>query len=96
MALPASTATQPSPSATAEQPVQGTESLRSSDEFPSNKENNHGGPPGGTRLSLAAGKQSVHAHDSSDADVVSEHIMAQEAMYALQVMTFTLNMRVWP
>ena len=79
MAFPAT-----EPSAT-EQPVWGTESLRSSDEFPANKENSH-------RSSLSAataGNRSQHAKaDADEQHLVSEHVLAQEAVYALQVINF--------
>ena len=71
---------------TAEQQAQGTDSLRSSDEFPANKENSHGRwRPSGGRVSPVA-KAVATAGGSADADnVVSEQVLAQEAVYALQV-----------
>ena len=72
------------PSAT-EQPVWGTESLRSSDEFPANKENSH-------RSFLSAATAGNHSRlakaDADEQHVVSEHVLAQEAVYALQVTNF--------
>ena len=65
----------------AEQQAQGSDSLRSSDEFPANKENNHGrwhAPPAPTVKAVATAD--VHA-----AHVVSEQVLAQEAVFALQV-----------
>lgn len=85
MADPTSSRPLPSTSAATDQSGQGSESLRSSDEFPANKENNHS-RFGTTQHASAAGAQhSMRAAGSESACVVSEQTLAQEAVYALQV-----------
>lgn len=58
----------------------GTDSLRSSDEFPSNKENSHG-----HLASDAARGPGLGSDDKSVQRLVSEQVLVQEAVYALQV-----------
>lgn len=67
--------------------LRGTESLRSSDEFPANKENNH------THHGAVPGMQSVDhspfvhctGRKLEGVELVPEHVLAREAVYALQV-----------
>lgn len=98
-AFPASTRACPSTSTAAEQQGQGTESLRSSDEFPANKENNQS-RFGVRRHAPAGGKPSMPGFGSGGAIVVSEQVLAQEALYALQVSLYALlrscRVRVYP
>ncbi|KAA6421892.1 MAG: hypothetical protein FRX49_08211, partial [Trebouxia sp. A1-2] len=82
-AFPAATRAFPSTSTAAEQQGQGAESLRSSDEFPANKENSQS-QFGVTRHAPAGGKPSMPDFGSGEAIVVSEQALAQEALYALQ------------
>ena len=85
MADPTSSRALSSTNAATDQSGQGSESLRSSDEFPANKENNHS-RFGTTQHASAAGAQhSMHAAGSESACMVSEQTLAQEAVYALQV-----------
>ena len=62
----------------------GPDSLRSSDEFPANKEN-HEGSSYGTCQGAAAGERGSLGERSGTSHVVSEQAMAQQAVYALQV-----------
>ena len=83
-ALPGATRAFPSTSTATEQQGQGAESLRSSDEFPANKENNQS-RFGINRVTPAGGKPSMPEFGCGEANVVSEQVLAQEALYALQV-----------
>ncbi|KAL0048524.1 hypothetical protein WJX82_005046 [Trebouxia sp. C0006] len=82
-ALPAATRAFPPTSTATEQQSQGAESLRSSDEFPANKENSQS-RFGINRVTPAGGKPSMPDFGSGEANVVSEQVLAQEALYALQ------------
>ena len=65
---------------------QGSDSLRSSDEFPANKENSHGQwPPLERRAAPVAKAVATAGSGAHAAGVVSEQVLAQEAVYALQV-----------
>lgn len=85
MADPTSSRPLSSTGAATDQSGQGSESLRSSDEFPANKENNHSRFGIAQHASAAGAQHSVHAAGSESACVVSEQTLAQEAVYALQV-----------
>lgn len=68
----------------AERQALGTDSLRSSDEFPANKENSHGRWhtfEGSTARAVKA----VATAGGDVSDLVSEQVLAQEAVSALQV-----------
>ena len=65
---------------------QGSDSLRSSDEFPANKENSHGQwPPLERRAAPVAKAVATAGSGAHAAGVVSEQVLAQETVYALQV-----------
>lgn len=69
--------------------AQGTDSMRSSDEFPANKENSHGQwPPLERRAAPVLKTVATAGAGANAADVVSEQVLAQEAVYALQVQLF--------
>ncbi|KAL0023111.1 hypothetical protein WJX77_002676 [Trebouxia sp. C0004] len=82
-AFSASSRVVPSTSIASEQQAQGAESLRSSDEFPANKENSQS-RFGIRRHTPAGGKPSLPGYNSGEAKVVSEQVLAQEASNALQ------------
>ena len=74
------------PMPTADPMGRGTDSLRSSDEFPANKENSDGQWPPLERPAAPVVKAVATACAGADApDLVSEQVLAQEAVYALQV-----------
>lgn len=64
-----------------EQQAQGTDSLRSSDEFPANKENSHGR----WHQPAAPAVKAVATAGVNAAHLLSEQVLAQEAVFALQV-----------